>query len=71
MDAQIREEITTLKETVDRNDAATQPALLEWKRMKTLGYGFSGLIAFAGLMIGGITAYASDGAWLRHRLKIS
>lgn len=73
VDAQIREEIKALKETVDRNHASVQPALEEWKRMKTLGVGISGLIAFAGLTIGGIVAYIGDGAVaaIRHWLKIS
>lgn len=73
VDAQIREEIKALKETVDRNHASVQPALEEWKRMKTLGVGISGLIAFAGLTIGGIVAYIGDGAVaaIRHWLKIN
>ncbi|TAV72779.1 DUF1515 domain-containing protein [Rhizobium leguminosarum] len=72
-DAQIREEIRTLKETVEKNQEAVAPALEEWKRMKSIGYGISGLIAFAGLTIGGTIAYASDGAVaaLRHWLKIN
>ncbi|MBY2923072.1 DUF1515 domain-containing protein [Rhizobium leguminosarum] len=72
-DALIREEIRTLKETVEKNQEAVGPALEEWKRMKTIGYGISGLIAFAGLTIGGTIAYASDGAVaaLRHWLKIN
>ncbi|MBB4238692.1 DUF1515 domain-containing protein [Rhizobium esperanzae] len=72
-DAQIREEIKSLKETVEKNQEVVTPALEEWKRMKSIGYGISGLIAFAGLTIGGIIAYASDGAVaaLRHWLKIS
>ncbi|OBY08340.1 DUF1515 domain-containing protein [Rhizobium leguminosarum bv. trifolii] len=73
VDAQIREEIKALKETVEKNHSAVTPALEEWRRMKTLGYGISGLIAFAGLTIGGMVAYASDGAVaaLRHWLKIN
>ncbi|MBY3211662.1 DUF1515 domain-containing protein [Rhizobium laguerreae] len=72
-DALIREEIRTLKETVEKNQEAAGPALEEWKRMKSIGYGISGVIAFAGLTIGGIIAYASDGAVaaLRHWLKIN
>ncbi|MEF3124480.1 DUF1515 domain-containing protein [Rhizobium leguminosarum] len=73
VDATLREEIKSIKETVEKNHDAVAPTLEEWKKMKTLGYGISGLIAFAGLTIGGIVAYASDGAvaWLRHWLKIT
>lgn len=73
VDATLREEIKSLKETVDKNHAATQPALEEWRRMKTIGYGVSGLIAFAGLTTGAIVTYASDGAVaaFRHWLKIN
>ncbi|MBX5133803.1 DUF1515 domain-containing protein [Rhizobium lentis] len=72
-DAQIRAEMLTLKETVEKNQETVGPALEEWKRMKSIGYGISGLIAFAGLTTGGVIAYASDGAVaaLRHWLKIS
>ncbi|NNH65876.1 DUF1515 domain-containing protein [Rhizobium laguerreae] len=72
-DAQIRQEIKSLKDTVEKNQEAVAPALDEWKRMKTIGYGISGLIAFAGLTVGGVIAYASDGAVaaLRHWLKIN
>lgn len=43
------------------------------QKMKTLGYGISWLIAFAGLTVGGIVAYMSDEAVsaLRHCLKIN
>ncbi|MFW8587520.1 DUF1515 domain-containing protein [Rhizobium beringeri] len=73
VDGQIRDEIKTLKEMVDKNHEAVAPTLEEWKKMKTLGYGISGLIAFAGLTVGGIVAYMSDGAVaaLRHWLKIN
>ncbi|TAX39165.1 DUF1515 domain-containing protein [Rhizobium leguminosarum] len=73
VDGQIREEIKTLKDTVEKNHEAVAPTLEEWKKMKTLGYGISGLIAFAGLTIGGVVAYMSDGAVaaLRHWLKIN
>lgn len=73
VDAQVREELKVIKETVQKNHESVQPTLEDWKRLKTLGYGISGLIAFAGLTIGGMVAYASDGAvaWLRHWLKIN
>ncbi|SCB60783.1 hypothetical protein GA0061105_11322 [Rhizobium aethiopicum] len=72
-DEQIRAEIRTLKGTVEKNQETVGPALEEWKRMKSIGYGISGLIAFAGLTTGGVIAYASDEAVaaLRHWLKIS
>ena len=72
VDATLREEIKNLRDTVDKNHAATQPALEEWRRMKSIGYGISGLIAFAGLTVGAIVTWASDGAVsaLRHWLKI-
>jgi predicted PP-loop superfamily ATPase len=71
VDAQIREEIKALKETVDRNHASVQPALDEWKKLKTLGSGISGLIALSGLTIGtiiavyGKAAIISALAWLK------
>ncbi|TCA48549.1 DUF1515 domain-containing protein [Rhizobium pisi] len=73
VDGQIREEIKGLKETVENNHEAVQPTLEEWKRMKTIGYGISGLIAFAGLTVGAVVTWASDGAVaaLRHWLKIN
>ncbi|MGR9477026.1 DUF1515 domain-containing protein [Rhizobium leguminosarum] len=73
VDATLREEIKSIKETVEKNHEAVAPTLEEWKKMKTLGYGISGLIAFAGLTVGGVVAYMSDGAVsaLRHWLKIN
>jgi ferritin-like protein len=73
VDATLREEIKSLKETVEKNHDAVAPTLEEWKKMKTLGYGISGLIAFAGLTIGAVVTWASDGAVsaLRHWLKIN
>ena len=73
VDATLRDEIKNHRDTVDKNHAATQPALEEWRRMKSIGYGISGLIAFAGLTVGAIVTWASDGAVsaLRHWLKIN
>ncbi|ANM12028.1 hypothetical protein [Rhizobium sp. N324] len=73
VDATLREEVRTLKDTVNNNHEAVVPALAEWSRMKSIGYGISGLIAFAGLTTGAIVTYASDGAVaaLRHWLKIN
>ncbi|OHV22303.1 hypothetical protein BBJ66_30245 [Rhizobium sp. RSm-3] len=73
VDATFRDEIKALKETVEKNQDAVGPAVKEWERMKSIGYGISGLVAFAGLTVGGMVAYASDGAVarLRHWLKIN
>jgi hypothetical protein len=73
VDATLREEIKGLKTTVEKNHDATQPALEDWRRMKTIGYGISGLIAFAGLTVGAVVTWASDGAVsaIRHWLKIN
>ncbi|ANL48634.1 hypothetical protein AMC87_CH04013 [Rhizobium phaseoli] len=73
VDATLREEIKTLKDTVEKNHAATQPALDDWRRIKTLGVGISGLIAIAGLTAGATITWMSDGAvaWVRHWLKIA
>jgi len=64
IDAQIRGKIEDLKETVE-------PQIEEWKRIKTLGMGISGLLVVAGITVGGIIVSASDAAvtairaWLR------
>lgn len=70
IEAQLRDNIKGLKATVE---ADISPTVDEWKRMKTLGVGISGLIALAGLTVGGIVAYIGDGAVaaIRHWLKIN
>ncbi len=48
-----------------------KPQTEEWKRMKTLGLGFAGLLALGGISFGAMLAYAGDTAvavvrkWLR------
>lgn len=73
IDAQIRSELTSLKDTVERNQSAAAPMIAEWGRLKTLGVGISGLIALAGLTIGSIVAWAGEAlvASIRQWLKIS
>jgi len=72
IDAQIRGELKGLKETVEKNQEAVSPTIAEWRRMKTLGLGIAGLIAMAGLTVGGIVAHMSETAvsGIRHWLKI-
>lgn len=73
VDVTLREEIKGLKATVEKNHEAVAPALDEWKRLKTLGIGISGLIALAGITVGGTISYAGDGlvTWVRHWLKVN
>jgi hypothetical protein len=73
VDAQLRDQITALKEAVDKNHAEVGPAIEEWKRMKTLGVGISSLIALAGLTIGGMIVWTGNAAVdaVRHWLRIN
>jgi len=69
VDAQIRGEVQALKETVETTHA---PAVADWKRIKMIGLGISGLIAFTGISIGVFFSWASEAAVtaIRHWLKI-
>lgn len=62
VDAQLRDRLIALEHTVSKNHDAVQPHIEDMKRMKTLGWGISGLIAIAGLTVGSIVVYASDAA---------
>jgi ferritin-like protein len=62
VDAQLRDELAELRKAVKSTQESVSPAIEEWKRMKTLGVGISGLIAFAGLTIGSLVAWAGDTA---------
>lgn len=69
LDAQIRGEVQALKEVVE---TAHAPAVADWKRIKMIGLGISGLIAFTGISIGVFASWASETAVaaIRHWLKI-
>lgn len=73
IDAQLRDQIMELKETVEKNHAEVEPAIRDMERMKTLGLGVSGIIAFSGLTIGGLIAWMGDTVItaIRHWLKIN
>lgn len=73
IDAQLRDQIQELKDTVDKNHAEVGPAIEEWRRLKTIGVGISGLIAISGLTIGGLVAWMGDSliTTARHWLKIN
>ena len=72
VDAQIRGEIRDLKETVDNNHEAVQPAVEDWRRVKMLGAGISMLMLAVGVTAGTVYTVAYDwfSGLLRHWLKI-
>jgi hypothetical protein len=73
VDAQLRDEVKALAETVETNHKAVTPAVAEWKTMKRAGLGFTGLMALGGLSIGAILTWAGDTAVsaIRHWLRIT
>lgn len=72
IDAQLRDEIAGLSMTVAKNHEAVTPALDEWRRLKILGYGVSGLLVVAGASVAGLVYWAGEAAVsaVRHWLKI-
>jgi len=72
VDAQIRNEVIALKETVAKNHKEVEPALSEWRRIKLLGAGVGGLLILFGISIGSLIVWASDtaSAIVRHWLKL-
>lgn len=69
VDAQMRDEISDLRDVVEKSHA---PAVADWRRIKMIGYGISGLIAFTGISVGVFASWASEAAvsTLRHWLRI-
>lgn len=67
--AQQRDVITGLKETIDDT---ISPAVSDWNRIKTLGWGFSGLLVAAGITGASLWTWAGDAllALVRKWLKI-
>lgn len=72
IDAQMRDRMEGLATTVADNHNAVAPSIEEWKRLKFLGYGVSGLIAMAGISVAGLVLWAGEAAvtTIRHWLKI-
>ncbi|NTG61852.1 DUF1515 domain-containing protein [Agrobacterium rhizogenes] len=72
VDAQIRDEVKTLQESVRKNHEEVEPALSEWRRIKLLGAGVGGLLLLFGISVGAVITWASDTAssLVRHWLKI-
>lgn len=72
IDAQMRDKVEELTETVQSNHEAVAPTIEDMKRLKTLGYGIAGLIALAGVSVGGLILWAGEAAitTVRHWLRI-
>lgn len=72
IDAQMRDKVNALTETVKVNHKAVEPTIEDMKRLKTLGYGIAGMIALAGLSVGGLALWAWDVVitTVRHWLRI-
>ena len=72
VDAQIRDEVRALQETVKKNHEEVEPSLSEWRRIKLLGAGVGGLLLLFGISVGAVITWASDTAsqLVRHWLKI-
>lgn len=72
VDAQLRDQIKNLNETVEKNHKEVAPSLSEWRRIKILGTGFGGILLLLGISVGAIVTWASDTAssMVRQWLKL-
>ncbi|MCK8781115.1 DUF1515 domain-containing protein [Rhizobium sp. NTR19] len=68
---QQRDVISQLTTKVEENHQAVQPSLEDWKRIKTLGWGFSALLVAIGVTGASVLIYMGEAAvtivrkWLR------
>lgn len=58
--AQGREEVKALAGKIDANRDAIQPSIDDWKRIKTLGVGITGVLAIGGMSIGAFLMMGID-----------
>ena len=58
--AQVREEVKTVSEKVDQHKAEIQPSVEDWKKIKTLGLGVTGVLAIGGLSVGAFLSMGWD-----------
>lgn len=72
IEAQVRNELQELRETINENHNSIQPDIEDFRRMRTLGRGLFWLLGFGGMSLGAAIAYASEhlAAIVRHWLKI-
>lgn len=60
--AQAREETKSLHGSIVQHRKDVDPAIEDWKRMKTLGVGLVGLLALGGLSVGAFLTWAGETA---------
>ncbi|MDW9880480.1 DUF1515 domain-containing protein [Sinorhizobium meliloti] len=73
VEAQVRDEIKALGVRVEENHKAVTPSVEEWKRIRNIGIGITGLVAIGGLSVGAVLTWASETAvtTIRHWLRIA
>lgn len=58
--AQGREEMKKLAVRIDEHREAIQPSIEDWKRIKNLGLGITGVLALGGLSVGALMSMGLD-----------
>lgn len=71
-DSQIRAEVQALKQTVEDNQAAAQPTIDEWRRIRAIGIGIVGLLALGGMSVGAAFVWTGEAmvSAVRHWLRL-
>ena len=60
--AQNRDEVKRLGAIIDSHKDAIQPSIDDWRRIKTLGLGVTGVLAIGGLSVGAMLTMGIDAA---------
>lgn len=58
--AQVRDEVKTVSEKVDQHKLDIQPSIDDWRKIKTLGLGITGVLAIGGLTVGALLSMGWD-----------
>lgn len=60
INAQVREEVKALGERVAQHKAEIQPSIEDWRKIKNLGLGITGILAIGGLSVGAMLTMGLD-----------
>ncbi len=60
INAQVREEVKALGEKVAQHKAEIQPSIEDWRKIKNLGLGITGILAIGGLSVGAMLTMGLD-----------